>query len=144
MTAGRGIMNMLTASVIVALIGATAFVVVAVITARTRIGRLPAVAVPASSDPLPVAIDLSESAKKFRVFGWMPVLLLCLTGIFCVLQGFGDLRIFFHWDQWEAVFGSQVDARAEIALYSRFWIAMGIVLIFIALWARWRLRRRAM
>ena len=137
-------MNMLTASVIVALIGATAFVVVAVITARTRIGRLPAVAVPASSDPLPVAIDLSESAKKFRVFGWMLVLLLCLTGIFCVLQGFGDLRIFFHWDQWEAVFGSQVDARAEIALYSRFWIAMGIVLIFIALWAHWRLRRRAM
>ena len=135
---------MLTASVIVALIGATAFVVVAVITARTRIGRLPAVAVPASSDPLPVAIDLSESAKKFRVFGWMLVLLLCLTGIFCVLQGFGDLRIFFHWDQWEAVFGSQVDARAEIALYSRFWIAMGIVLIFIALWAHWRLRRRAM
>ena len=144
MTAGRGIMNMLTASVIVALIGATAFVVVAVITARTRIDRLPAVAVPASSDPLPVAIDLSESAKKFRVFGWMLVLLLCLTGIFCVLQGFGDLRIFFHWDQWEAVFGSQVDARAEIALYSRFWIAMGIVLIFIALWAQWRLRRRAM
>ena len=137
-------MNMLTASVIVALIGATAFVVVAVITARTRIGRLPAVAVPVSSDPLPVAIDLSESAKKFRVFGWMLVLLLCLTGIFCVLQGFGDLRIFFHWDQWEAVFGSQVDARAEIALYSRFWIAMGIVLIFIALWAQWRLRRRAM
>ena len=137
-------MNLLTASVIVALIGATAFVVVAVITARTRIGRLPAVAVPASSDPLPVAIDLSESAKKFRVFGWMLVLLLCLTGIFCVLQGFGDLRIFFHWDQWEAVFGSQVDARAEIALYSRFWIAMGIVLIFIALWAQWRLRRRAM
>ena len=137
-------MNMLTASVIVALIGATAFVVVAVITARTRIGRLPAVAVPASSDPLPVAIDLSESAKKFRVFGWMLVLLLCLTGIFCVLQGFGDLRIFLHWDQWEAVFGSQVDARAEIALYSRFWIAMGIVLIFIALWAQWRLRRRAL
>jgi hypothetical protein len=137
-------MNTLTASVIVALIGATAFVVVAVITARTRIGRLPAIAIPASSNPLPVAIDLSESAKKFRVFGWMLVLLLCLTGIFCVLQGFGDLRIFFHWDQWEAVFGSQVDARAEIALYSRFWIAMGIVLIFIALWAQWRLRRRAM
>ena len=137
-------MNMLTASVIVALIGATAFVVVAVITARTRIGRLPAVAVPASSDPLPVAIDLSESAKKFRVFGWMLVLLLCLTGIFCVLQGFGDLRIFFHWDQWAAVFGSQLDERAEIALYSRFWIAMGIVLIFIALWAQWRLRRRSL
>jgi hypothetical protein len=137
-------MNTLTASVIVALIGAIAFVVVAVITARTRIGRLPTIAVPASSNPLPVAIDLSESAKKFRVFGWMLVLLLCLTGIFCVLQGFGDLRIFFHWDQWKAVFGSGLDARAEIALYSRFWIATGIVLIFIALWAQWRLRRRSM
>ena len=136
-------MNALTASLIVALIGVTAFVVVAVITTRARIGRLPAVAVPASSDPLPVAIDLSESAKKFRVFGWMLVLLLCLTGIFCLLQGFGDLRIFFHWEQWEAVFGSRLDERAEIALYSRFWIAMGIVLIFIGLWAQWRLRRRS-
>jgi len=135
-------MNMLTASVIVALIGATAFVVVAVITARTRIGRLPAVAVPASSDPLPVAIDLSESAKKFRVFGWMLVLLLCLTGIFCVLQGFGDLRIFFHWDQWEAFFGSELSDRAEIELYSRFWMAIGVVLVFVGLWAQWRLRRR--
>jgi hypothetical protein len=144
MTASGGTMNTLTASVIVALIGATAFVVVAVITARTRIGRLPAIAGPASSNPLSVAIDLSESTKKFRVFGWMMVLALYLTGIFCLLQGFGDLRIFFHWDQWEAVFGSEVDARAEIALYSRFWIAMGIVLIFIALWAQWRLRRRSM
>jgi hypothetical protein len=139
-----GTMNALIACLIVALIGATAFIMVAVITARSRIGRLPAIAGPASSNPLPVAIDLPESAKKFRVFGWMLVLFLCLTGIFCLLQGFGDLRIFSHWDQWEAVFGSEVDARAEIALYSRFWIAMGIVLIFIALWAQWRLRRRSM
>src|SRR6516165_1888601 len=141
---GGGTMNTLTASVIVALIGATAFVVVAVITARTRIGRLPAIAVGAPVNPSHVAIDLPESAKKFRVFGWMFVLALCLTGVFCLLQGLGDLRIFFHWDQWAAVFGSQLDERAEIALYSRFWIAMGIVLIFIALWAQWRLRRRAM
>jgi hypothetical protein len=137
-------MDALTAGLIVALIGAAAFIVAAVITARARIGRLPAIAGQPAVDPSPVAIGLPESARHFRVFGWMLVLLLCLTGIFCVLQGFGDLRIFFHWDQWEAVFGSQVDARAEIALYSRFWIAMGIVLIFIALWAQWRLRRRAM
>ena len=136
-------MNALAATLIVALIGTTAFVVVAVITARARIGRLPAIAVGAPSNPLPAAIDLPESAKKFRVFGWMLVLLLYLTGIFCLLQGFGDLRIFFHWEQWEAVFGSRLDERAEIALYSRFWIAMGIVLIFIGLWAQWRLRRRS-
>jgi|SRR5215470_7103383 len=137
-------MNALTASLIVAVIGAAAFVVVAVITARARIGRLPAIAGRASVNPSPVAIDLPESAKKFRVFGWMLVLLLYLAAVFCLLQGFGDLRIFFHWDQWAAVFGSRLDDRAEIALYSRFWIAMGVVLIFIALWAQWRLRRRAM
>jgi hypothetical protein len=136
-------MDTLTASLTVALIGATAFVVVAVITARARIGRLPAIALGASSSASRIAIDLPESAKKFRVFGWMLVLLLYLTATFCVLQGFGDLRIFFHWDQWAAAFGSELSDRAEIALYSRFWIAMGIVLIFIALWAQWRLRRRS-
>jgi hypothetical protein len=61
-----------------------------------------------------------------------------------LLQGVGDLRIFFHWDQWAAVFGSELSARTEIALYSRFWMATGVVLILIALWAQWRLRRRAM
>ena len=137
-------MDALTASLVVALIGAAAFVVVAVITARARIGRLPAIAAQASPSPSQVAIDLPESAKKFRVFGWMLVLLLYLAAIFCVLQGFGDLRIFFHWDQWAAVFGSELSDRGEIALYSRFWIALGIVLILIALWAQWRLRRRAM
>jgi hypothetical protein len=136
-------MNAMIASLIVALIGAAAFVVVAVITARARIGRLPAIAAQASLSPSQVAIDLPETAKKFRVFGWMLVLLLYLAAIFCLLQGFGDLRIFFHWDQWAAVFGSRLDDRAEIALYSRFWIAMGVVLSFIALWAQWRLRRRS-
>jgi hypothetical protein len=136
-------MNALTASLIVALIGAAAFVVVSIITARTRIGRPPAIAAQASVSSSLAAIDLPDSAKKFRVFGWMLVVLLYLTAIFCLLQGFGDLRIFFHWDQWAAVFGSDLSDRGEIALYSRFWIAMGVVLVFIALWAQWRLRRRA-
>jgi hypothetical protein len=136
-------MDMLTASLIVAVIGATAFIVVAVITARTRIGRLPAIAAPDSSNTSIVRIDLPESARHFRVFGWMLVLALYLTAIFCVLQGFGDLRIFFHWDQWAAVFGSGLDDKAEIELYSRFWMAMGIVLVFIGSWAQWRLRRRS-
>jgi hypothetical protein len=137
-------MDALTAGLIVALIGATAFVVVAIITARARIGRLPAIAAPDSSNPSHVAIGLSESARHFRVLGWMLVLLLYLAAIFCLLQSVGDLRIFFHWDQWTAFFGSQLDARSEIALYSRFWAAMGIVLIVIGLWAQWRLRRRSM
>jgi hypothetical protein len=135
-------MDALTAGVVVALIGATAFIVVAVITARARIGRLPAIAAPDSSKPGAVAIGLPESARHFRVFGWMLVLLLYLGATFCLLQSVGDLRIFFHWDQWEAFFGSQLDARSEIALYSRFWAATGVVLIVIGLWAQWRLRRR--
>ena len=135
-------MTALTAICLVAAIGAITVVAAAAITARGRIGLLPAVLVHDPSSPFHAA-GLSESAKKFRVFGWMLVLLLYLTGIFCLLQGFGDLRIFFHWEQWEAVFGNRLDERAEIALYSRFWIAMGIVLIFIGLWAQWRLRRRS-
>jgi hypothetical protein len=136
-------MDALTASLFVALIGAAAFVVVAIITARTRIGRLPAIAGQASVGSSPIAIDLPDSAKKFRVFGWMLVLLLYLAAIFCLLQGLGDLRIFVHWDQWAAVFGSELSDRSEIELYSRFWIAMAIVLVLIALWAQWRLRRRS-
>jgi hypothetical protein len=136
-------MNALTASLIVALVGATAFLVVAVITARARIGRLPAIVVPGSSDPAQAAIGLSETAKHFRVFGWMLVLVLYLGAVFCLLQGFGDLRIFFHWQQWAAVFGSELSDQAEIALYSRFWMATGGVLIFVGLWAQWRLRRRS-
>jgi hypothetical protein len=126
-------MNALTASFIVALICATAFIVVAVITARGRIGLLPAIAVPDSSNSSHVPINLSESAKKFRVLGWMLVLLLYVTATFCLLQGLSDLRIVFHWEQWEAYFGSRLSDRAEIALYSKFWIAMAIALFFVPL-----------
>jgi len=136
-------MNALTASFIVALIGATAFIVIAVITARGRIGLLPAIAVRDSSNSSHVPIDLPESAKKFRVLGWMLVLLLYLTATFCLLQGLNDLRIVFHWEQWEAYFGSRFSDRAEIALYSKFWIAIAIALIFIGFWAQRRLRRRS-
>ncbi len=136
-------MDALTASLIVALIGAIAFLVVAIITARTRIGRLPAIAATDSSKPLHAAIDLPESARHFRVLGWMIVLVLYLIAVFCLLQAFGDLRIIFHFEQWAAVFGSELSDRAEIALYSRFWVATGIVLVFVALFAQWRLRRRA-
>ncbi len=132
-------MNTLTASLVVALVGVIAFLVVAIVTARPRIGWLPAIAAADSQAP----IALPESARHFRVLGWMIVLLLYLGAIFCVLQGFGDLRIFFHWEQWATVFGSELSDRAEIALYSRFWMATGIMLIFIGLWAQWRLRRRA-
>jgi hypothetical protein len=137
-------MNALTACVLVAVIGAIAFVVVAIITARARIGRLPALAGQESSNPSHAAIDLPERARHFRVLGWMAVLLLYLTATFCLLQGLSALRIVFHWDQWEAFFGSQLSDRAEIALYSRFWIAIAVVLVFIGLWAQWRLRRRSM
>jgi hypothetical protein len=137
-------MNALTASFIVALIGATAFIVLAVITARGRIGLLPAIAARDSSNSSHVPIDLPESAKKFRVLGWMLVLLLYLTATFCLLQGLNDLRIFFHWEQWEAYFGSRLSDQAEIALYAKFWIAMAIALIFIGFWAQRRLRRRSM
>src|ERR1700745_3201820 len=124
-------MNALTASLIVALIGAIAVVMVAMITARARIGRLPAIIVRDAFNPSQVAIDLPESAKHFRVLGWMLVLLLYLAATFCLLQGLSALRIVFHWDQWEAFFGSQLSDRAEIALYSRFWSAIAVVLIFI-------------
>jgi hypothetical protein len=136
-------MDALTASIIVALIGATAFVVVALVTARARIGLLPAIAARDVSNPARVSINLPESAKKFRVVGWMLVFLLYLTAVFCLLQGFGDLRIFFRWEQWEAYFGSRLSDRVEIALYSKFWIATGIALIFVGYWAQRRLRRRS-
>jgi hypothetical protein len=137
-------MNALMASLIVALVGAIAFFVVAVITTRTRIGRLPAIAAPPLAGASRTAIDLPESARHFRVLAWMLVLVLYLAAVFCLLQGVGDWRIFFHWDQWAAVFGGELSDRAEIALYSKFWMATGIVLILVALWAQWRLRRRAM
>jgi hypothetical protein len=136
-------MNTLTASSIVALIGATAFIVVAVITARGRIGLLPAIVVRDSPNSSHVPINLSESAKKFRVLGLMLVLLLYLTATFCLLQGLSDLRIVFHWEQWEAYFGSRLSDRAEIVLYSKFWIAIAIALVLIGFWAQRRLRRRS-
>jgi hypothetical protein len=136
-------MDALTASFIVALIGATAFIVLAVITARGRIGMLPAIAARDSSDTPHIPIDLTESAKKFRVLGWMLVLLLYLTATFCWLQGLNDLRIFSHWEQWEVYLDSQLSDRTEIALYSKFWIAIAIALMFIGFWAQRRLRRRS-
>jgi hypothetical protein len=136
-------MDALIASIIVALISAVAFVVVALITARARIGVLPARAVRDSSNPSHVQIDLSESAKKFRVLGWVLVVLLYLVAIFCLLQGLSDLRIVLHWEQWEAYFGSILPDRGEIVLYSRFWIAAGVTLIFIGYWAQRRLGRRS-
>ena len=136
-------MNAFTASFIVALIGAIAFIAVALITAHARIGVLPAITVRDSSNPSHLLIDLPESAKKLRVLGWMLVLLIYLTATFCLLQGLNDLRIVFHWEQWEAYFGSQLSDRAEIALYSRFWIAISVVLVFIGFWAQRRLRRRS-
>jgi len=136
-------MDALIASIIVALMSAVAFIVVALITARARIGVLPARAIRDSSNPSHVEIDLSESAKKFRVLGWVLVVILYLVATFCLLQGLNDLRIVFHWEQWEAYFGSIFPDRAEIVLYFRFWIAAGIALIFIAYWAQRRLRRRS-
>lgn len=136
-------MNAFTVSFIVALIGAVAFVAAAVLTAHARIGLLPAITIQDSSRPSHVSIVLTESARKFRVLGWMLVLFLYLTATFCLLQGLNDLRIFFHWEQWEAYFGSQLSDRAEIALYSKFWIVISVVLIFIGFWAQRRLRRRS-
>ena len=143
-------MDALIAGIIVALISAVAFIAVALITARARIGVLPAKAVRDSSNPphdssnpSHVQSDLSESAKQFRVLGWVLVVILYLVATFCLLQGLNDLRIVFHWEQWEAYFGSIFPDRAEIVLYFRFWIAAGIALIFIAYWAQRRLRRRS-
>jgi hypothetical protein len=89
------------------------------------------------------AAGLPESARHFRVLGWILVLLLYLTATFSLLQGLNALRIFFHWDQWEAVFGAQLSDRAEIELYSRFWLGMAVALLVSGLWAQHRLRRRA-
>ena len=124
-------MNAWTASSIVALVDAIAFVAVAVITAHARIGLLPAITVRDPFNPIDVPIGLAESAKKFRVLGWMLVLLLYSAAIFCLLQGLNVLRIFFNWEQWEAYFGTRLSDRAEIALYSGFWVAISFVLIFI-------------
>jgi hypothetical protein len=136
-------MDTLTAGGIVVLVSAIASLVVAWITARARIGTLPAKTAGHSSSLSDGPVDLPESAGQFRVLGWFLVLLLYLTAVFCVLQGLNDLRVFRHWDQWQAVFGSQLADQAEIALYVRFWLATGIALILIGYWAQRRLRRRS-
>ena len=129
-----------TAIVIVAAIGAIALAAAAFLTARSRIGVLPAVA---AKDATPQAAGLSESARQFRVFGWILVLLLYLAAVFCLLQGLNALRIVHRWAQWQAVFGSALSDPAEMTLYSRFWIATAMALTVIGYWAQRRLRRRS-
>ena len=71
-------------------------------------------------------------------------LLLYLAAVFCLLQGLNALRIVHHWEEWQATFGSILTAQAEIALYSKYWIALAIVLWVIGYWAQRRLRRRSL
>lgn len=131
-------MDALTASLSIAVIGAAAFVLAAVLTARSRIDVLPA-----TPDPSSPWAGLPERARRFRIFGWIVVVLFYLAAVFCLLQGVNDLRVVRHWAQWQAVFGGILDARADIALYSRFWIGAAIALCLIGYWAQRRLRRRA-
>jgi hypothetical protein len=131
------------ASLIVVAIGAAAIIAAALVTARSRIGVLPAKAVQDPSAPSRPWIGLPESAKKFRVFGWTLVVLLYLAAVFCLLQGLNDLRVIHHWAQWEAAFGSVLSSPAEITLYSRFWIVLAIGLGVIGYWTQRRLRRRS-
>jgi hypothetical protein len=137
-------MDALTASFIVIGIGAAAFIVAALMTARSRIGVLPAKPVEVPSGASHLWPGLPESAKQFRVFGWALVVLLYLAAVFCLLQGLNDLRIVRHWAQWDAVFGSTLSDPAEIALYAKFWIAIAIALCLIGYWAQRRLRRRSL
>jgi hypothetical protein len=136
-------MDALIASLIVVGISAAAFIMAAVVTTRSRIGVLPAQAAQDSSNPSPIQGALPESAEKFRGRGWVLVVLFYLIAIFCLLQGLNALRIVHHWDQWEAIFGSLLADRSEMALYSKFWIATTIALCCIAYWAQRRLRRRS-
>ncbi len=136
-------MDALTASLIVVVIGAAAFFMAALITARSRIGVLPAKPVEVPSGSSHLWPGLPESAKQFRVFGWILVVLLYLAAVFCLLQGLNALRIVHHWEEWQASFGSILTAQAEIALYSRFWTVTAIALCLIGYWAQRRLRRRS-
>jgi hypothetical protein len=136
-------MDALTASLIVVAIGAAAFIIAALLTARSRIGVLPAKTAQDASEPSHGQIDLPESARKFRGLGWVLVVLLYLVAVFCLLQGLNALRVIRHWEQWEAVFGNSLSDPAEIALYAKFWIGLAIVLCLIGYWAQWRLRRRS-
>ena len=99
-------MNALTASLIVVVIGAAAFIVAASITARSRIGVLPAEPVQVPSGSSHLWPGLPEAAKQCRVFGWVLVVLLYLLAVFCLLQGLNALRIVHHWQEWQASFGS--------------------------------------
>ena len=130
-------MDALTASLIAVVIAAAALIAAASITARSRIGVLPA-----QRDASSPWAGLPEEAKQFRVFGWVLVVLLYLAAVFCLLQGLNALRIVHHWAQWAATFGSILTAQAEIALYSRFWMATAVALCLIGYWAQRRLRRR--
>lgn len=128
-----------TAIVIVALVAAIALTAAALLTAQSRIGVLSA----AGQDDSSPWAGLSEKAKQSRVFGWILVLLLYLVAVFCVLQGLNAAIVKHHWSQWQAAFGSALSDPAEIALYSRFWIAIAVALVVIAFWTQRRLRRRA-
>jgi len=126
-----------TAIAIVALVAASAFAAAALLTARSRIGVLPA----AADTSTPWA-GLGEQAKQFRIFGWILVGLLYLFAVFCLLQGFNALIVVHHFAQWQAAFGATLDAPGEMTLYSRFWIAIAVALVAIGFWAQRRLRRR--
>jgi hypothetical protein len=135
------------ATIIVACVGAIAAAAAGFLTARSRIGLPPAVAQEGNTnggtDGKPIAGNLPESARHFRVFGWVLVVLLYLVTVFCLLQGLNDLRIVHHWAQWQAVFGGEMSDPAEITLYVRFWTAIAVVLAVVGFWAQRRLRRRA-
>lgn len=131
-------MDALTVIAVVAVVGAIAVTAAAFLTARSRIGVLPAVA-----DRATPWAGLADDARQFRVFGWILVGLLYLAAVFCLLQGFNALIVVHHFAQWQAAFGAAIDAPAEMTLYSRFWLAIAGVLIAVGLWAQWRLRRRA-
>jgi hypothetical protein len=131
-------MDALTATIIVAGIAAAALVLAAWLTARARIGVLAAQA--DSSSPW---AGLPSEAKQCRMFGWVLVALYYLAALFCLLQGLNALRVVHHFAQWQAALGAILDAQAEIALYSRFWLALAIAFLLIGFWAQRRLRRRA-
>ncbi len=131
-------MDVLTATLIVAAIGAAALILAAWLTARARIGVLPE-----KRDPSSPWAGLPDQAKQFRMFGWVFVVLLYLAALFCLLQGLNALRVVHHWVQWQASFAGTLDPLAEITLYAEFWNALAIALCLIAYWAQRRLRRRA-
>jgi hypothetical protein len=136
-------MDALTAIAIVGLIGAVALGAAAFLTASARIGVLPAAVGAAASTPSTPWAGLSENAKQSRVFGWILVLFYYLAAVFCLLQGINAAIVRHHWAVWQVAFGDALSAPGEIALYSRFWFAIAVVLALIGSWALWRLRRRA-